>query len=85
MTSTATTIRYNATFGAKMIRVWDVYAQQWRLYSLDERVPARILASLPAAERGRIKRAQSGHARSRRIPDSLIQELVAEWLDGAAR
>ena len=90
MTSTATTIRYSSTYGCRMIRVWDVYAQQWRLYSLDERVPARILASLPDAERRRIKRAQGAqkklNAEERRRVRELCQDMA--WVlafESAAR
>lgn len=73
-TSTTTTIRHYATYGARMIRVWDVYAQQWRLYSLDTRMPDRILASLPDSDRARIARAQAGISRCPRDRHHIEQE-----------
>jgi hypothetical protein len=56
----ATTIRFDRFYGARKVRVWDVYKQRWNLYSLDERIPNRILASLTERERKRIRRAQEG-------------------------
>jgi hypothetical protein len=58
MKNLKTTIRFDKDYGRKMIRLWNVYEQQWKLYALDEPVPANVLASLPAFERNRIQRAQ---------------------------
>jgi hypothetical protein len=58
-TTLRTTIRHDRARGCTVIRLWDVYRQQWAEYSAHRDVPAAILASLPLAERARIARAQA--------------------------
>jgi hypothetical protein len=59
-----TTIRYNPVYGRRVIRVWDVYRQQWRRFAPDQHIPDQIMASLPERDRARIRRAQAAEVSS---------------------